>query len=175
MKVNICLRYLPLNVLLQRMTLIQTYWLTIIDSMDIEYDGSSAEVASALRRIENIERRLHAIKVFSQSRRTARKQLLMQKRKAQMRKLSQHEEEAARSQGGAPKYRKDSLKGLVVQVPESLGVREAEVDPYSPRSASYYVSEVVKSYKQGESAAREHLTQSIQILKTLENSKMPGK
>ncbi len=85
--------------------------------MDIEYDASSAEVVSALRRIENIERRLHSIKVFSQSRRTARKQLLLQQRKAQMRKLSQHEEEAARTQNGAPKYRKDSLKGLVIQVP----------------------------------------------------------
>lgn len=99
------------------MPLIQTYWLSIIDSMDIEYDASSAEVVSALRRIENIERRLHSIKVFSQSRRTARKQLLLQQRKAQMRKLSQHEEEAARTQNGAPKYRKDSLKGLVIQVP----------------------------------------------------------
>lgn len=52
---------------------------------------------------------------------------------------------------------------------------EAEADPYSPRSATYYVSEVVKNYRLAESAAREHLTQSMQILKTLENSKMPGK
>ena len=59
--------------------------------MDIEYDSAnSGEVASALKRIENIEKKLHSIKVFSQSRRTARKQLLMQQRKAQIRKLSQH-------------------------------------------------------------------------------------
>jgi hypothetical protein len=144
--------------------------------MDIEYDcGSYGGVASALRRIENIERRLHSIKVFSQSRRTARKQLLIQQRKAQIRKLSHHDEETARVQGNAPKYRKDSLKGLVIQVPENEGVREAVLNPYSPRSPTYYVSEVAKSYREPRSAAREHLTQSLQILKTLENSKMTGK
>ena len=63
----------------------------VIIYMDIEYDSAdSGEVASALKRIESIEKKLHSIKVFSQSRRTARKQLLMQQRKAQIRKLSQH-------------------------------------------------------------------------------------
>lgn len=138
------------------------------DSMDIEYDSGAptGEVASALRKIENIERRLQAIKSFSHTRRTARKQLLMQQRKAQIRKLSQHEEEAARAHGN-PKYRKDSLKGLVIQVPENKAVHEAILNPYSPRSPTYYISEVVKNYREAQSAAREHLSQSLQILKTL--------
>ena len=74
-------------------------------------------MASALKRIENIEKKIHSIKLFSQSRRTARKQLLILQRKAQIRKLSQHDEEIAKAQSINPKFRKDSLKGLVIQVP----------------------------------------------------------
>lgn len=58
--------------------------------MDIEGEGNSLEMEAALRKIENIERRLQAIKTYSHSRRTARKHALIQQRKAQIRKLSQH-------------------------------------------------------------------------------------
>lgn len=120
-----------------------------------------------------MERKINSLKVFSQSRKTARRQLLLQRRKAQMRKLSQHEEDSKSEE--PPKYRKDSLRGLVTQVPESTSTHVLLQNPYSPRSHNYYLSEVVKHYKDSKSAAREHLATSIQILKTLENSKMPTK
>jgi hypothetical protein len=84
--------------------------------MDIEYTAEQeAESTAALRRIENLERKINSLKVFSQSRKTARRQLLLQRRKAQIRKLSQHEEESKSDEPA--KYRKDSLRGLVTQVP----------------------------------------------------------
>ena len=75
--------------------------------------------------------------MYSQSRKTARKQLLLQHRKAQIRKLSQEEEQPKPT---IPKYRKDSLKGLVIQVPENGELHVPAFNPYSPRSQTYYIS-----------------------------------
>lgn len=63
----------------------------------------------------------------------------------------------------------------MIQVPENGELHLPAFNPYSPRSQTYYVSEVIKNYKDLKSTVREHLATSIQILKTLENSKMPTK
>jgi hypothetical protein len=76
--------------------------------MDIEIpEESSPELATVLKKIENIEKKINAIKLLSQNRKTARKQLLLQQRKAQIRKLSQQEEEISKLQHPNPKFRKD--------------------------------------------------------------------
>ena len=54
-------------------------------------------------------------------------------------------------------------------------VRYDSTSPYSTRNNTYYVSEIIKNYKDRRSAAREHIISSLQILKALENSKMPTK
>lgn len=46
-------------------------------------------------------------------------------------------------------------------------------DPYSPRHNVYYVSEIVRAYKEENSLAREHLVSSIQLLKMLSRSRLP--
>lgn len=65
------------------------------------------------------------------------------------------------------------LKGLVTQVPQHKELRYFDFNPYSPRSNTYYVSEVLKAYKEEKSQVREHLLSSMHLLKTLESSKRP--
>jgi hypothetical protein len=55
-------------------------------------------------------------------------------------------------------------------VPEHGELHSFEKDPYSPRHNVYYVSEMVKSYLDEKSLAREHLLTSLHILKILENT-----
>ena len=40
-------------------------------------------------------------------------------------------------------------------------------DPYSAADSHYYVSEVLKGYKDSKSVVKEHLTTSLQILKSM--------
>lgn len=62
-----------------------------------------------------------------------------------------------------------------MQVPENTNLKSPSFNPYSPRHSNYYISEIIKNYKDPKSNAREHLTTSLQILKAMENSKMPSK
>ena len=69
--------------------------------------------------------------------------------------------------------KQDSLGGMVTQMPEHPSVMPPAADPYSLSYSQYYVSEVLRTYQDPSSTAREHLTTSLQILKSMENSKMP--
>lgn len=60
------------------------------------------------------------------------------------------------------------------QIPEPKAVHHLTENPYSPRSNVYYVSEVAKTYKDDNSLAKVHIVQSLQILRTLENTRMPS-
>jgi hypothetical protein len=63
----------------------------------------------------------------------------------------------------------------VIQVPENQEFHKPEENPYSPRNSTYYVSEVIKNYRDPKSSVKEHLDTSLQILKALEKSKLPTK
>jgi hypothetical protein len=54
-----------------------------------------------------------------------------------------------------------------MQVPETKSVPVSNVNECSPSNSTYYLSEVLKSYKDAQSPVREHLTTSLQILKAL--------
>ncbi len=55
-------------------------------------------------------------------------------------------------------------------MPEHKELHTFENNPYSPRHNIYYISEIIKSYKDDKSLGREHLLTSLHILKILENS-----
>ncbi len=55
--------------------------------------------------------------------------------------------------------------------PEHKELHTFEKDPYSPKHNIYYISEIVKSYKDEKSLGREHLLTSLHIFKILENSR----
>ena len=61
-----------------------------------------------------------------------------------------------------------------MQIPEPKVVHQLTENPYSPRSNLYYVSEVAKTYKDDNSLAKVHIVQSLQIMRTLENTRMPS-
>jgi hypothetical protein len=46
-----------------------------------------------------------------------------------------------------------------------------ENNPYSPNHNIYYISEIIKSYRDEKSIGREHLLTSLHIMKILENSR----
>lgn len=56
-------------------------------------------------------------------------------------------------------------------MPEHSELHTFENNPYSPKHSIYYISEIVKSYRDDKSLAREHLLTSLHIFKILENSK----
>ena len=58
----------------------------------------------------------------------------------------------------------------MTQVPEHKELHSFEKNPYSPKHHIYYISEVIKSYKDDKSLAREHLLTSLHIFKILEKS-----
>lgn len=64
---------------------------------------------------------------------------------------------------------------MVSQVNYKKNLKPFAFDPYSPRHNTYYVSEVVRAYKEENSIAREHLVNSIQLLKMLGRSRMATK
>jgi hypothetical protein len=67
--------------------------------------------------------------------------------------------------------RKLDLKQLVTSMPEHKDVHTFERDPYSPKHNIYYISEIIKTYKDDKSLGREHLLTSLHIFKILENSR----
>ena len=67
--------------------------------------------------------------------------------------------------------KKSGLKDLVTKVPEHTDLHTFNSNPYSPRHNTYYVSELVRAYKDEQSLAKEHLHTSLNILKILEKSK----
>lgn len=60
---------------------------------------------------------------------------------------------------------------MVTSFPEHKELHTFEKDPYSPKHNIYYISEIVKSYKDDKSLGREHLLTSLHIFKILENSR----
>lgn len=71
--------------------------------------------------------------------------------------------------------KKDPLKEVVSQVSYKKNLKPMAFDPYSPRHNTYYVSEIVRAYKEENSLAREHLVSSMQLLKMLGRSRIPSK
>lgn len=66
----------------------------------------------------------------------------------------------------------NALKGIVTQVPkQNKELHSFDHNPYSPRHNMYYVSEIVKAYKEEKSLAREHLLTSMQLLRIMEGVK----
>ena len=67
------------------------------------------------------------------------------------------------------------LGNFVTQVPQFKELHTFNFNPYSPRHNLYYVSEIVRAYKEDRSLAREHILSSMHILRLLENTKMATK
>lgn len=65
------------------------------------------------------------------------------------------------------------LKSLVTQMPERTELHAFTNNPYSPRHNIYYVSELVRAYKDERSLAREHLNTTLNILKLIDLNKKP--
>ncbi len=68
-----------------------------------------------------------------------------------------------------------ALKQIVSQVSCNKNLKIFAFNPYSPRNHTYYVSEVVRGYKEESSLARDHLITSFQQLKALKRIKGPSK
>jgi hypothetical protein len=69
------------------------------------------------------------------------------------------------------KKENNALQELVTQMPQHEELNTFNINPYSPRHNTYYVSELVRAYQDVRSLAREHLTTSLTIIKILQNSK----
>lgn len=95
-----------------------------------------------------------------QKKREEKQQLL----EARKRREQQREEERRRQEEASKKV---NLKEFITQVPEHKELHTFDKDPYSPRHNIYYISEIIKSYKDEKSLAREHLLTSLHILKIL--------
>lgn len=136
--------------------------------MDIELDETnSSDQLAALQIITNTEKKMPIFKVHSQSRKTARKHLRITKRKNHIRKLSLHDQEEDTPCNLHPKMHKDAFKTFVTQVPVHPTASAFASNAYASATSTYYLSEVVRSYKVAKSAAREHLISSVNILKAL--------
>ena len=136
--------------------------------MDIELDETnSSDQPAALRTITNTEKKMPIFKVRSQSRKTARKHLRITKRKNHIRKLSLQDQEEDSHHNLHPKTHKDGFKTFVSQVTEHPSASAYVSNAYASAGSTYYLSEVLKSYKVAKSAAREHLISSVNILKAL--------
>ena len=91
--------------------------------------------------------------------------------------LQKKKEEKLRQQESKQKAEKENevskkgLKDLVTKVPDHSDLHTFQANPYSPRHNVYYVSELVRAYKDEQSLAREHLLTSLNILRVLEKSK----
>jgi hypothetical protein len=62
----------------------------------------------------------------------------------------------------------------VTQVPHHKELKSFDFNPYSPRHNTYYVSEIVRAYKEENSLAREHLINSMHLLKMLGRARLPS-
>ena len=67
--------------------------------------------------------------------------------------------------------KKPDLSLLVTSVPEHKELHTFDKNPYSPKHNVYYISEIIKSYRDDKSLGREHLLTSLHIFKVLENSR----
>lgn len=67
----------------------------------------------------------------------------------------------------------ESLRSFVTQVTEGENYQPCNTNPYSPRHNLYYISEIIKYYKNDRSLAREHITMSAQYLKIFDTRKAP--
>jgi hypothetical protein len=83
----------------------------------------------------------------------------------------QREEERRNSVDTDPNSHTADLKQFVSSMPEHAELHTFEKNPYSPKHNIYYISEIIKSYRDDKSLAREHLLTSLHIFRTLENSK----
>jgi hypothetical protein len=98
------------------------------------------------------------------------KQVLLEakrKREKQREEERRASEEREERSGG----KKLDLKQFVTQVPEHKELHTVEKNPYSPKHNVYYISEIIKTYKDEKSLGREHLLTSLHIFKILENSR----
>lgn len=68
---------------------------------------------------------------------------------------------------------KPSLKNLVTQSAEHQVYHTFSQSPYSPRHNIYYVSEIVRAYKDDRSLAREHLLTTMQIMEYFDRMPKP--
>jgi hypothetical protein len=59
-------------------------------------------------------------------------------------------------------------------VTEGENYQPANFNPYSPRHNIYYISEIIKFYKDDRSLAREHITMSAQYLKIFDTRRIPS-
>ena len=103
------------------------------------------------------------MKVHVQRKRQEKQELVEARRKREAaREAERRGQGQSQSQG-----KKLDLKQFVTQVPEHRELHSFDKDPYSPQQHTYYVSEIVKSYKDEKSLAREHLLTSLHIFRIL--------
>lgn len=62
----------------------------------------------------------------------------------------------------------------MTQVNEGKDYVTSNFNPYSPKHNTYYVSEILKFYKEERSLAREHITMSAQYLRIFEGIRVPS-
>jgi hypothetical protein len=73
---------------------------------------------------------------------------------------------------GAPTSANNPLKEVVSQVSCKKNLKPLAFDPYSPCHNIYYVSEIVRAYREENSLAREHLVSSLQFLRMLSRNRV---
>lgn len=65
------------------------------------------------------------------------------------------------------------MKQFITQVPQHKDLHTFAHNPYSPRHSTYYVSEILRAYREEKSLAREHLLTSIEYLRMFNYAKVP--
>lgn len=63
-------------------------------------------------------------------------------------------EQERKAQEDSQDHQKASLKQFVSSVPEHAELHSFEKNPYSPKHNIYYISEIIKSYRDEKSIAR---------------------
>ena len=83
------------------------------------------------------------------------------------REMHQEEEEEPEPESNG----KLDLRQFVSKEKEHKELHTFDHNPYSPKHNIYYISEIIKSYRDEKSLGREHLLTSLHIFKVLENSR----
>ena len=123
---------------------------------------SNSEYEKLHQKLDHIENKISEMKTNLQRKKEEKRKLLENQKRNVMEIETKNETKAS------------PLGGLVTQVAEHKELHTFEKNPYSPNHNIYYVSEIVRAYKEEKSLAREHLFTSLQVFRMLQNSKKPS-
>lgn len=102
------------------------------------------------------------------------KKNLQKKKQEKLRKQQEKQAKQKKKKEEAKKKKTNKLTEIVTSVPEHKELHAFERDPYSPKHNIYYVSEIVRAYKDVKSLAREHLQTTLQIMAYFQKIEKPN-